>query len=275
MTVFPPHFEQNEMFQRYQQIENEDSSFGVIKEYIDARMRYISKHGMPLYQGPFTKPLGMKLLNQTFEEFTTFRHSDEVPSCEARRTLVWGPASRKNGSIFYNCQYGNCEMDCQCKLCETPSKCSNKSCIDSPCPACDLQCISHVILPMRNFTEEHLFTIVAGKKEESIICAYKKYPGVLKSCQFCKENLENHETYHKVFHLRCKFCRHDYRFIENCISNVELRNKQRILSKMDDDTCSECFILVRITERSTKRVLIVKQAINVRCVHSLLKMKNL
>ena len=87
--VFPPHFEQNETFQRCQQIENDDSSFGAIKQSIDARMRYISKHGMPLYQGPFTKPLGRKLLNQTFEEFTTFRHLAELPSCEVKRTLVW------------------------------------------------------------------------------------------------------------------------------------------------------------------------------------------
>ena len=250
--IFPPHFEINDKFERGHLNEKEGLSLEDTKKSVENKLKFISSHQTPYFQGPFSKPIGMKLLNQTFEECTTLRHSSEISCGEWKggqiehrnKTNVWGPASRMNGSIFYNCQFGKCEIDCICKLCQTPSKCINKFCNDSPCPTCELQCILHKITLMRDFNDENLFTLVAAKHEESVICVYKKYPGVLKSCPACTEDLKNHETYHKIYHLRCKYCRNDARSIENCISSNDLRNKKGIISRLDDQTWSKCFKLL-------------------------------
>ena len=248
--IFPPHFEINDKFQRVIVNENEGLSLQDTKKSVENKLKFISNHPTPYFQGPFPKPIGMKLLNQTFEKYTTYTHSSAL-SCDQlnegvanrNKAKVWGPASRLNGSILYNCEFGNCEVDCLCKLCQTPSKCIRKSCFDSPCSSCDLQCILHKITPMREFNEDNLFTIVAAKDEESVLSVYKKYPGVLKSCTACTENLKNHETFHKVFHFKCKFCRNDARSIENCLSSIDLRNRKNTISRLDNQTCSKCFRL--------------------------------
>ena len=222
-------------------VENKTFCFEEIIESEDNRLAFISSHATPLYQGPFSKPMCMKFLKKLFSDFTTFKHQDGVVCLDKNVIKIWGPASRKDGSIIYNCQYGNCAVNCLCSLCQNPTSCTSKGCIDSPCSDCDLQCKSHTILPMRNFNTEHLFTPAAGTGEELMISIYLKYPGILKTCQFCKGDLRNHESYHKVFHLSCKFCRHDFRFIDGCISSIDLRNRKVALSKNDNDTCSICF----------------------------------
>ena len=237
----PPFFEENANFQKSDIVLSESISFEEIIESENNRLAFISSHSNPLYQGPFSKPIGMRILKKSFSDFTSFKHSNIAVCLNRNPRNIWGPASRKDGSLIYNCQIGNCEVKCLCVLCQNPTSCTNKGCLSSPCSVCEHQCKSHIILPMRNFSDDHLFTIVAGIGDNSYISVYSKYPGVLKTCQLCKDDLRNHETYHKVFHLRCKFCRHDFRFIDGCISSINLRNKKLTISKKDDNTCSICF----------------------------------
>ena len=236
-----PHSEENDKFERCQTLANKSFSFEEIKKSDEEKWRFISDHPLPLYQGPFSRPIGMKVLDQSFMDFTSFKHSSNLCSDQTGKHIL-GPVSKHNGSIFYNCQHGNCEVECKCKICATPSKCI-KNCFNSPCEKCDLQCLSHKISPMRIFNDEHLFTIVAGpgSEELSLKSIFKKYAGIFKSCQFCKQDILDHETYHKVYHLRCKFCRHDFRFIENCTSLADLRKRKKVILSKEEETCSICF----------------------------------
>ena len=240
-VVVGPHSEENDKFERCKTLKNETASIEDIKKSDEEKWRFISDHPLPLYQGPFSNPIGIKVLGQSFMDFTTFKHSPNQCSDQLRNHIL-GPFSKQNGSIFYNCQHGNCEVKCRCKICSAPSKCI-RNCFSSPCEKCDIQCLSHKILPMRSFSDEHLFTIVAGPgtEKKSLNTIFKKYAGILKCCKFCKDDQLNHEIYHKVYHLRCKFCRHDFRFIENCTNLADLRKRKKALLSKEEDTCSICF----------------------------------
>ena len=103
-----PHSEENDKFERCQTLANKSFRFEEIKKSDEEKWRFISDHPLPLYQGPFSRPIGMKVLDQSFRDFTSFKHSSNLCSDQTGKHIL-GPVSKHNGSIFYNCQHGNCE----------------------------------------------------------------------------------------------------------------------------------------------------------------------
>ena len=72
----PPFFEENANFQKSDIVLRESILFEEIIESEDNRLTFISSHSNPLYQGPFSKPIGMRILKKSFSDFTSFKHSN-------------------------------------------------------------------------------------------------------------------------------------------------------------------------------------------------------
>ena len=104
--VIAPHSAENDKFEKCKTLTDKNFSFEEIKKSEEEKIRFLSSRPFPLYQGPFPRPIGMKVLNQSFVDFTTFKHSSKLCSDLAGKKIL-GPASKPNGSILYNCQYAN------------------------------------------------------------------------------------------------------------------------------------------------------------------------
>ena len=263
LELLPPHSSENSEIEKDETDTEDQYHLEETKTDNDKRVRLISNHPTPYYQGPFLKPLGTRTLDQTFADYTTFTHSPlgecgvwiadkNVTSAESSESTIrkhirsqvnstnsslFGPASNLDGSIIYSCEYKKCKIDCLCCLCTTPSN-------------CDLQCKEHKIGLSRTFSDhEDSFTLVAQKGEMSAdklilkkeSCTYKKYAGIPKHCEHCKKDLKNHQMYHKVFHHRCKFCKYDFRLLDDCVTLIDVKKQIDYIHSQEEETCSSCF----------------------------------
>jgi len=223
------------------------------------RGAFLLAHPSPCFQGPFLRPLGQKFLDQSFADFTSFKHGDKVKcgfwspeedsannfktkhsrkgSMSNSENNIVGPCSTLDGCILYCCSVGMCQIGCPCNLCMNPSACS-KPCLADPCAHCDKQCKKHEVGMRRSFDEsEDMFTIVT--KAAVVIkdtnpyslpkrnCEFVKFANIPKSCQECTNNLRDHEVNHKVFHLQCKFCRYQFGRIKDSVSMVDFERKSK------------------------------------------------
>ena len=248
-------------------------SFNDVTKDVQNMITYLSNHAMPYYQGPFLNTIKMKMFGKSLREFTTFKHGDCVDCvhwelddenfgrdlkkhtaakiCNPEHLNLAGPASQLNSAIIYNCEKGGCQVQCICIICNKHILCSTKrSCSEAPCKACEVQCSEHNIGIPRMFDEdEDLFTILVKKVEakgqyslfkmENV--KVKKYAQIPKSCKACIKDLLDHQLYHKIFHSRCKFCRDDSCFIENCATFADFKTAKKTVDTMDEQTCSSCF----------------------------------
>ena len=63
-VVVGPHSEENDKFERCKTLKNETASIEDIKKSDEEKWRFISDHPLPLYQGPFSNPIGIKVLGR-------------------------------------------------------------------------------------------------------------------------------------------------------------------------------------------------------------------
>ena len=268
LQIYPPLFDENEKYRSFTaQLDiditvQELSPKQVIKD-ADGIFKLLSNHPMPYYQGPFLCPIGMKMLGKSFGCFTTFKHPDGVNclACNIKATnpetdsdlkkhtvgvvvseilTLEGPASKLDTTLIYNCDIGQCQVGCVCSICNT-----RRSCADTPCENCDNQCCEHKIgLACLFADDEDLFTVNVKKGEATNQSnlfdvekfGIKQYSCIPKKCDECREDLKDHQLHHKVVHSRCKFCKHDFRFVEDCLSKCDLRRKRKEIEVMDDET---------------------------------------
>ena len=142
------------------------------------------------------------------------------------------------------------------------------SCLDDPCMECTKQCKEHKIGMTRNFDEtEHVFTLVAKGVTTDITektiywpkngCILVKFANISKSCEECTTDLRDHEVFHKVFHFRCKFCRFQFRSIEDSVTVIGFKRTKKNLLMKEEETCSFCF---KIFNRKADRTIHEKTA---------------
>ena len=269
--------------------EIEQNNVKAVQNNENNRRAFLCAHPSPCLQGPFLRPLGQKFLDQTFADFTSFKHGDAVKcgfwspeedsannykTKHSRKDIMFkseinivGPCSTLDGCVLYCCSVGMCQVGCPCHLCMNPFTCS-KSCLDDPCDQCDKQCKKHKVGISRSFDEnEDLFTIVTkpavvNKENASFSlpkrnCEFVRFARIPRSCQECTRNLKDHEVNHKVFHFRCKFCRYQFGRITDSVSMVDLERKRKYLLRKEDETCSFCF---KIYNRKVDRIIHEKNA---------------
>ena len=132
---------------------------------------------MSYYQGPFLSPIKSKMLGKSFKEFTTFKHhgnvdcatwtmdansEDKHTTTETKSSEILnlaGPASLSDSTLIYSCEIGGCRVGCLCSICNKPSICTGRSCAETPCENCNVQCCENTMGLSRTFAEdEDLFT---------------------------------------------------------------------------------------------------------------------
>ena len=266
-----------------------------LKNDVNRRRSFLSSHPSPFLQGPFLRPLGQNIFGYSFADFTSYTHDESVKcsfwSSEESSAKKFepkylkddnlfesenahaGPCSTLCGKIIYSCSIGNCQVCCPCLLCQSSEYCT-RSCLKHPCEACDSQCKEHYINMVRCFNKtEDLFTIVTAhgvvdEAKDSYVFQKKfffaKFAKLPISCKKCTTDLRNHEVYHKVFHVRCKFCRFQMRAIEESTSEYDLKKRKRSLLSDEEETCSFCF---KVFNKKANRIY------HERTVHSLKQIK--
>ena len=58
--------------------EIEQNNLKAVQNNENNRRAFLCAHPSPCLQGPFLRPLGQKFLDQTFADFTSFKHGDAV-----------------------------------------------------------------------------------------------------------------------------------------------------------------------------------------------------
>ena len=152
-----------------------------------------------------------------------------------------GPCSNKKMSIFYTCNQLKCSIMCSCKICTSTDKNCKLVCRNCPCPRCIPQCPKHRIGLDRAFDiakHEYSIKAVANDQVKFVV----KHTGIPLTCDDCSKDLIDHQTYHKIFHTRCKFCSQimaPYSFY-HVIEIEEYWLAMKKVAKRADKTCSTC-----------------------------------
>ena len=239
---------------------------------------YFSNHLIPVAQGPVIPPL--EVMNERsdqeiFSVKTEYLHShteclEWIPaeigldvfgkkennnkkelniSFEVRENTVLnmkGASSLKDMSIVYTCKFHNCIVHCPCTVCRDQKGNCRKICKQFSCHDCSSQCIEHESVGLArlfNPNNDHL-TIVTNKL--NFFCRVLYYPGIPLSCEVCTRDVLEHQIFHHVFHLRCKFCRLEARPFE-ALMDASLNGYKKAVSyfeNKDSRTCSYCFLLL-------------------------------
>ena len=229
----------------------------------------LNRHPFPLNQGPVVFPLDDHIkkkkisTKEVLENRTVFEH-DETQECfhwisnvtgrEAWKETnkfnltkpkfsVQGPASTKTMGIVYTCNIQKCIVNCPCSVCDDTKESCKLLCKDQVCKDCNIQCPDHQIQLPRLFNSETdqytLMTNELGRYKYAI-----PYAGILTNCFKCTNDLLEHQTFHLVFHTRCRFCRNELRPFEqeNITTLVEYEYAESILKWSENRTCSYCLV---------------------------------
>ena len=170
---------------------------------------------------------------------------DSIQICDLQDPVngVQGPASTKTMGIIYTCNKLKCVVHCPCSVCNDKKKTCTFLCRDKLCCECSSQCLKHQIkLPRLFNSETDLFTLVTNKLD-----CYRfaiPYAGIPASCPQCSQEVLEHQTFHLVFHSRCRYCRNDLRPFErkNIVTMEDYQEAEKILKWLDSRTCSYCLV---------------------------------
>ena len=232
----------------------------------------LSKHPFPLGQGPLISPLDDDVQHQkvqmspeeVFESRTVFQHCgtqecfEWIPSVtgieawnheniqkvklQKPEISMQGPCSKKTMAIVYTCNKQNCVVQCPCTVCNDEKSCK-LFCRDMVCRKCNPQCLDHQIKLPRTFNPEtDQYTLITNELE-----GYRyaiPYSGIPFDCKQCSEDLLEHQSYHLVFHTRCRFCRYDLRPFEqrSIVTFKEYKDCMEVVDFSDERTCEYCLV---------------------------------
>lgn len=222
----------------------------------DVIKKLLHGHPCPAGQGPF-----ISYIDHDFALCTLFSHSSDqacfdwapvekdgwvieynVKAIEEKGYSLEGPASNLDMRILYTCQLNKCSIHCCCNLCMDKRINCRMSCKMDVCQECSSQCSDHKIKFERLFdVNTDQFTLVTSQLD-----AYRyavPYAGIPLQCSKCKQDLLDHQTFHVVYHMRCKFCRHATRPYERSVGvlPVDYKEREKEIRRREDMTCEFCF----------------------------------
>ena len=174
---------------------------------------------------------------------TAWTIDDNFEVKDVKKMNMAGPATTRSLEVVYTCQFNKCAIFCACSICNDKTSCK-EVCKEEVCSNCDIQCRVHRIGLPRSFdSETDQYTVLVHKSDGYFFMQlYSKIP---KDCLTCVDDLLEHQVYHLVFHLRCKFCRHDMRvyYIKNILTVSEYEEAEKLLARKEDRTCECCYTL--------------------------------
>ena len=221
------------------------------------------KHPLPLSQGPVLLPLDTDTEDKlTIGEVlcmkTSFSHKD-AQHCsdwfpvsiggsdwrEARyevRELQYslsGAASTRSMGLVYNCTGHNCVIHYPCTVCTDPNAKCKVQCGAESCNQCTSQCREQNIKLARLFNSDH-YTLVTMKIDKYQFAT--PYAGIPLNCLKCSDDVLEHQSFHLVFHTRCRFCRQELQHFEqrSIETKSDYKSVDRYLQGQENRTCSFC-----------------------------------
>ena len=236
--------------------------------YLDpeAMHKLLLDHPCPLAQGPvicavdggaYEDSRGRKVMTTN----TTFQHQEsqecvewipieknklnlkyDVTDLHTEQCQIQGAASNCDMCIVYTCQSGRCRINCSCSICMDKTVNCKLQCRMEICSNCTCQCTIHKLKLPRTFNvETDQFTLVTNQTD---VYRYAvPHAGIPKNCEQCRQDVIEHQIYHLVFHMRCRYCRHAARPLEydaSIIGHYSLEQKEKELDYLDDRTCAAC-----------------------------------
>ena len=225
---------------------------------------------------PLTYPAGETKLDDIY---TSMVSSTRIGACGGRaKTELHGPASGLiDRELNYPCDRGMCWIQCSCKECsgENVFICkvhnlnmknagykapklldisANHVAANINCYPCKGQCREHIIGLRRLFNPiTDSFTIslsgfqfdldkpTPGTKNISPPAFIERYPGIPRDCNHCQEDLLDHEVYHKVIHLSCKFCKKNSKLLYDTCSRKQFVECHKLEVHIESTTCKFCY----------------------------------
>ena len=158
-------------------------------------------------------------LNFLSTDFWMFKHAENISCIEANSRKLEGPAMTQQLAVVYPCDQGKCNVNCVCKLCEKTKSnmcpiAEHKDHLRRFEPNCliqkESQCQIHWVGHPNNFdngedivVENNLFYHNKELVEQprSYKVAELKFSNIKKSCQLCRNDVEDHFKNHLVFHV--------------------------------------------------------------------------
>ena len=191
---------------------------------------------------------------------------------EKKDNPLEGPISNLDMSVVYTCHRNKCFIHCCCNLCMDQRINCRKSCKMDVCQECSSQCFDHRIKFERLFNANtDQFTLVTNQLD-----AYRyavPYAGIPLQCSKCQQDLVDHQTFHVVYHMRCKFCRHATRPYESNVGVVpvnymhrenEIRQREEISCEFCFEKLSDKYVRIRHENTEHRKILTAKNVIPIK-----------
>ena len=228
----------------------------------------LSHHPFPLSQGTLCLQLGSvasdsKSQHNVMVKNMVFKHCSDDQRCQEWVPKVpgipcWagdnetynvgevkfsieGAASTMSMEIVYTCNLSKCVIFCACRICRDKTFCSKQVHIKvETCRKCSRQCTIHALKMPRLFNVEvEMFTMVTEKVDEYLFAV--PYAGIPKSCEVCKLDVMEHQAFHLVPHLQCKFCKHESRPFKKSVQTLsDYKKSLKLVESADEKTCGMC-----------------------------------
>ena len=243
--------------------------YGTERQDVPKTLQHIlSHHPYPLSQGTLSLLLGSlasdsKSLHEVVIQKTVFSHVEEdqkclewIPKdsgipCWASHSETYnvgevkfniqGAASTMGMEIVYTCNLFNCVIFCGCRICSDRVFCSKLvHTKGETCRRCSRQCTLHAIKMPRLFkVESEMFTMVTDKVDEYLFAI--PYAGIPNSCNECKQDVLEHQVFHLVPHLQCKFCKQETRPFSKMVQSMpDYKKSLQLVNSADEKTCGIC-----------------------------------
>ena len=205
----------------------------------------LSKHDYPLAQGPLVLPIDChqadnyhKPVQEVIADRTEFRHEEDGQRCyswvplkvgaeawgkntsdketfrvESVTRRIVGTASFRDMSVVFTCNKHGCVIYCPCTVCydaRTNSNTCKSICREFTCDDCNPQCRKHQLkLPRLFDPKEDMYTMITDRVD--MVRHVVPHAGIPQTCVDCHRDVLEHQMFHSVFHLRCRFCKAEVR----------------------------------------------------------------
>ena len=137
-------------------------------------------------------------------------HGYEVRDLNYRDRVQGAASMRVDMGIVYTCVDLQCVIHCPCSICNDKRGNCKMQCKSEVCEGCNSQCSRHQMKLPRTFhpIRDH-FTMVTHGLDGYLYAI--PHAGIPTDCIVCTRDMVEHLTLHLVFHMRCRFCRHQMR----------------------------------------------------------------
>ena len=111
--------------------------------------------------------------------------------------------------------------------------------------------------------KENFYTIITDRID--IVRNVVPHAGIPQSCPDCHRDVLDHQIFHSVFHLRCRFCKAEVRpfdmMDERLTSHHAFREGVIRVNNLDDRTCVICLLKLNVVYKRKRHEKVVHDGV--------------